>query len=65
MSTISDEKKTQLSSERKIRFRPTKVLFSDTKVDEIFKNEKPDTPPEQVEQPKKGEYFAKHLGSTS
>ncbi|KAF5270315.1 hypothetical protein FQR65_LT05503 [Abscondita terminalis] len=42
MSTISGEKNSQPTEEKKIRFRPTKVLFSDAKVEEIYRNDKND-----------------------
>ncbi|KAF5269351.1 hypothetical protein FQA39_LY08743 [Lamprigera yunnana] len=49
MSTASGEKNSQTTDEKKIRFRPTKVLFSDNKVDEFVKNDKGDTHREESE----------------
>ncbi|KAK4882732.1 hypothetical protein RN001_006051 [Aquatica leii] len=53
MSTISAEKGFQVTDEKKIRFRPTKVLFNDNKIEEVFRNDKNDNHYEESEPSKK------------
>lgn len=54
MSSVSDEKNHQFSTERKIRFKPGKVLFNDNKIDDILKNEKSDIQHDESEHTKRG-----------
>ncbi|KAK5649484.1 hypothetical protein RI129_000513 [Pyrocoelia pectoralis] len=52
MSTISNDLP-GLQTEKKLRFRSPKVLFSDSKGDEFIGNERNDVQPEETEQSKK------------
>lgn len=53
MSSLSDEFDIS-HREKKIRFRPTKVLFSDNKVEDVYRNNKSDSQPESGDYSKKG-----------